>query len=188
MRRLGQLFIRFLALVDHYTEALLFILFPMFSTLALGLILFFLRWDDFTNQLTYCWWIMILCLLTSLALILGFFVLEMRPGRSFWILLAQQIALIFVFAAMYRGYGLMYGGAAPPPLADGSLRVDAPGRDALYFSIVTWTTLGYGDFTALPEMRLIAGIEALTGYVFFGLIVGLATQAVSGLGRSQFDS
>jgi len=35
-------------------------------------------------------------------------------------------------------------------------------RDALYFSVTTWTTLGYGDFTAIPSMRLVTSIEALT--------------------------
>ena len=50
---------------------------------------------------------------------------------------------------------------------------DGPG--ALYFSIVTWTTLGYGDFTPPPELRLVAAIQALVGYLFFGLSVGLGT-------------
>lgn len=45
--------------------------------------------------------------------------------------------------------------------------------DALYFSVVTWTTLGYGDFKPLPDYRLFAALEALLGYVYMGLIVGI---------------
>ncbi len=44
---------------------------------------------------------------------------------------------------------------------------------SLYFSMVTFTTLGYGDFQPVPRMRLIASFEALIGYAFLGLLVGL---------------
>lgn len=50
--------------------------------------------------------------------------------------------------------------------------------DALYFSIVTWTTLGYGDLLPIAEMRLLAAAEALLGYVYFGIFVALACKAL----------
>jgi hypothetical protein len=49
--------------------------------------------------------------------------------------------------------------------------------DALYFSMVTWVTLGYGDFTPIPTLRMLAAIEAMYGYVFFGLIVALLSAS-----------
>ena len=52
-----------------------------------------------------------------------------------------------------------------------------------YFSIVTWTTLGYGDYKPAESLRLVAGLEASLGYVFLGLIVGLAANLMSS-GRS----
>jgi hypothetical protein len=45
--------------------------------------------------------------------------------------------------------------------------------DAYYFSILTFTTLGYGDIQPLAEHRLIASLEALYGFVYLGLLVGL---------------
>jgi Ion channel len=49
----------------------------------------------------------------------------------------------------------------------------APG-DCLYFSLVTWTTLGYGDFRPTVPLRLFAAAEAVTGYVYMGLFaIGL---------------
>jgi len=38
----------------------------------------------------------------------------------------------------------------------------------LYFSAVTFTTLGYGDFAPTSEARLIAAFEAFFGYLFLG--------------------
>lgn len=48
---------------------------------------------------------------------------------------------------------------------------------AIYFSLVTWTTLGYGDYQPSTGYQLLAGIEAIFGYVYLGLIVGLLGKA-----------
>jgi hypothetical protein len=57
----------------------------------------------------------------------------------------------------------------------------------IYFSTVTWTTLGYGDFSPLPELRMLAAIEAFCGLVFFGLMVGVMAHLLNKKidGRSQ---
>lgn len=47
-----------------------------------------------------------------------------------------------------------------------------------YFSIVTWTTLGYGDFRPSPEARLFAASEAILGYLFMGIFIGILLQSV----------
>ncbi|MBI6578736.1 two pore domain potassium channel family protein [Pseudomonas viridiflava] len=48
--------------------------------------------------------------------------------------------------------------------------------DAGYFSLVTITTLGYGDLQPLGLARLLAGLEAVTGLVFAGYAI---SQVVS---------
>jgi len=40
--------------------------------------------------------------------------------------------------------------------------------DYLYFSIVTYTSLGFGDIYPVGYMRLLAGIEALMGLLMIG--------------------
>lgn len=40
---------------------------------------------------------------------------------------------------------------------------------ALYFSIVTFTTLGYGDITVDTEWRILASFAAVAGLIIFGL-------------------
>ena len=39
---------------------------------------------------------------------------------------------------------------------------------ALYFSLITFTTLGYGDITLGPDSRILSGIEAMNGILLFG--------------------
>ena len=51
---------------------------------------------------------------------------------------------------------------------------------ALYFSAVTFTTLGYGDVVLDSSWRLLASFEAVNGIIMFGwstaLIVGLVQR------------
>lgn len=39
---------------------------------------------------------------------------------------------------------------------------------ALYFSLVTFTTVGYGDVTLSPDWRLLSGLTAANGFISFG--------------------
>jgi len=39
---------------------------------------------------------------------------------------------------------------------------------AVYFSLVTFTTLGYGDITIAADYRMLSGIEALNGILLIG--------------------
>lgn len=40
---------------------------------------------------------------------------------------------------------------------------------ALYFSTVTFTTLGYGDITLEPRWQLLSSLEAVNGIILFGV-------------------
>lgn len=41
-------------------------------------------------------------------------------------------------------------------------------EEAMYFSMVTYTTLGYGDITLSPVWRIMSGFEAMNGILMFG--------------------
>lgn len=53
--------------------------------------------------------------------------------------------------------------------------------DAVYFTVVTMTTLGFGDITPIsPGAKLLTTLECLVGYVMFALTVGIITRGVVG--------
>lgn len=62
-------------------------------------------------------------------------------------------ALAYYFIIYYQKMGALEGNF------DGSL------RDCFYFSITTYTTVGYGDIAPLGDVRYLAGLEALLGLV-----------------------
>lgn len=87
---------------------------------------------------------------------------------------ALLIFLVLAFAAAYKDLGLL---ARNKPVTD-------PG-EFIYFSIVTWTTTGYGDLIPTAASRFFAGVEMLCGYVFMGVIIGMITQAMFWSGNSE---
>ena len=50
--------------------------------------------------------------------------------------------------------------------------------EAAYFSIVTFTTLGYGDITLNAHWRFLSGMEAMVGIAVFGLTTALAFSVI----------
>ncbi len=51
-------------------------------------------------------------------------------------------------------------------------------EESLYFSIVTYTTLGYGDVILPQEWRILSGMTSTTGFLNFGLITALLIEAL----------
>ncbi len=50
--------------------------------------------------------------------------------------------------------------------------LSSPG-DAVYFSLVSFTTLGYGDVTLSPEWQLLGPMEGMAGITVIGLTTAL---------------
>jgi hypothetical protein len=88
-------------------------------------------------------------------------------------LLALNLAiLILTFAWIHHQIGLMdMSGPAPRPTSDLG--------DAVYFSIVTMTTLGYGDFIPLGPGRPVAALQGLVGYLILGILVSTGYQLIA---------
>jgi hypothetical protein len=55
--------------------------------------------------------------------------------------------------------------------------------ESLYFSLITMTTVGYGDITLQGPGRLISGIQAALGIVLFGWTTSVIFSAVQTIQR-----
>lgn len=56
---------------------------------------------------------------------------------------------------------------------------------ALYFSIVSFTTLGFGDVTLNQEWRILGSLAAVNGLVIFGLNTAFLVEFIMQLSKSQ---
>jgi len=51
--------------------------------------------------------------------------------------------------------------------------------DAVYFALVTYTTLGYGDITIADELRIFCSMAAVTGLLSFGLSAAFLVELLT---------
>lgn len=92
--------------------------------------------------------------------------IEFRPNpKRLAIDTTISIALsILAFSLIYREYGITLGTKCETHDA----------ADLIYFSMVTFSTLGYGDFKPCESARLYAAAQAIYGNLHLGLVVGSA--------------
>jgi hypothetical protein len=135
------------------------------SLMINGLILAFVSVAACLNLATgntfFCYSMAFSCVLASLSGLIGFYDRAIGPRTTAGILIGQALMAVMIFALTYDSFGSTSAGT---PMDFSS---------ALYFSVVTWTTLGYGDITAPTDIRLVAAAQAMLGYLFLGLIVGI---------------
>lgn len=58
------------------------------------------------------------------------------------------------------------------------LHIFADFEEAMYFTLVTFTTLGYGDVLMPPEWRILGGLAAANGLLSFGLMTALMVESL----------
>ena len=88
-------------------------------------------------------------------------------GRSLgrWVLLT--VGIVFIFAFLYRLVDIDYGSYATP-------------LSSLYYSVVTLTTLGYGDVVpASAPAQMLAAFQAVVGYVLLGGLLSLLANKMA---------
>ncbi|WP_421785351.1 potassium channel family protein [Hyphobacterium sp.] len=100
---------------------------------------------------------------TTSGLLISIAISRAHPVLQLGVLCAAVALVIDAYASFYL-IGFFNGEQAGIQLTT---------SEAVYFSIVTLTTLGYGDFTPLGDNRMAAASQALTGYVVLGMIVAV---------------
>ncbi|MEP2597289.1 MAG: ion channel, partial [Lentilitoribacter sp.] len=102
------------------------------------------------------------------------------PIRLFSDALISILLSIVSFAVGYRYWGIV------PPEGEIVARFDY-----YYFSAVTFSTLGFGDFRPSADARFLASFQAILGNLHLGIIVGaafFAAQPVTSGGGANDDS
>lgn len=110
------------------------------------------------------YWLSVTFLFFSAFYQVGNFFFKWAPdsnGMSIYFFFATSIMTIVLYALIYKKLGII------PP--EGEKILDS---DFFYFSIVTWTTLGYGDFRPSQDARMYAASQALLGYLYMGILIG----------------
>ncbi|WP_422375911.1 ion channel [Roseibium sp.] len=93
---------------------------------------------------------------------------------------------IVIFANIYSFYGLVDGTVLDAETGLEVAKITHDKYDTFYFSIVTWTTLGYGDWQPTQSVKIFAAVQALVGMYSTALLFGLFTYSF-GL-RNKRDS
>lgn len=104
----------------------------------------------------------------------------MRPPHRLKLVVALTVALIgtllmitlsvWLWAAAFLALGIF-------PTLEASL----------YFSIVSFTTLGFGDVLLPIEWRLLGGMTAANGFLSFGLVTALLVETMRNIRLGQRD-
>lgn len=86
---------------------------------------------------------------------------------TLWLVVAHSIE-IWVWGLMFLGLGIF--DALEP---------------AIYFALVSFTTLGFGDIILGPEWRLLSGIAAANGLILFGVSTAFLIEVMRRLREHQ---
>lgn len=93
----------------------------------------------------------------------------LNPGRLFGNAVTSIALNVLCFAYLYRELGVK----GPTPMDN---------WDHVYFSAVTFSTLGYGDFSPKEPARLWAALQAIVGNLHLGAVIGAAFLAATSSG------
>ncbi len=82
-----------------------------------------------------------------------------------WLINAAAFALIYFLLDRVPGHGVI------EPLLGMGVDMPIPWWDALYFSVVTGTTVGYGDFIPIGAAKLFAAVQSLVSFILLAATV-----------------
>ena len=108
-----------------------------------------------------------------------------RSGSARWSTCETVLGAICIYVLLGMMFAFVY--AAINGLGNDDFFVQtnhATTPDFLYFSYITQTTVGYGDFTAAGDLgRALAVVEALTGQLYLVTIIAVLVSRLSGAQR-----
>ena len=114
----------------------------------------------------------VLMLLSILVAGVAFWALEILLSRSHSWLTREphrpKLALVLSVTVIWV-LGMVTAGVWIWALTLRALDIFVTVEAAVYFSLVSYTTLGYGDVTLAPAFRILGAMASVTGILMFGL-------------------
>lgn len=89
---------------------------------------------------------------------------------------AKLIAVLCL--AVFWSFSIVIAGVWIWALAFRALGIFATLEGSVYFSLVAFTTLGFGDILLPTEWRLLAGMSAANGLLLFGLLTAMLVEVL----------
>ncbi|UYV39233.1 potassium channel family protein [Rhodobacteraceae bacterium D3-12] len=146
-----------------------------------------MTWSLF-NQIAIGSGLVILSTLLSAAIFLG---LELALAREYaWLIRPPHrpklmlVLLVSVIAAL----GMITVSVWLWAFAFYWLEVFVTLEAALYFSLVSFTTLGFGDIILSPEWRILSGITAANGLLMIGMMSAVVLETLRYVRKNQLAS
>ena len=138
--------------IKNITDTILQLLFVIFSFLCL-----------FVAKLFIVYLFELITVLLVISLLSVYF------KHRLIVLLIIILFFTVTMARIYSSYGIVN--------VNGDIIKDF--YQSLYFSIVTLTTLGYGDFSPTEQIKLVAAFEAIIGYFLLAIMIVLTLNTVN---------
>ena len=132
-----------------------------------------------------------LILLSVAVATLGFLVFEIMLNRAHKWLITEphrpKLALVLA-SAVIAVLWMITAGVWIWAIAFRLFGVFAQFEEALYFALVSFTTLGFGDLLLPVEWRLLSGMCATNGLLNIGMMTALLMEVLRHVRRNQLDS
>ncbi len=100
-----------------------------------------------------------------------------KPGKSLIVILMAVIATMTMMTFGVWMWAIIF----TQMLVFNSL------EEAVYYSLVAYTTLGLGDVAVPHEQRLLGGMTAANGFLMFGLMTAMLTDTLRHIRRVQHN-
>lgn len=100
-----------------------------------------------------------------------------KPTKSLLVILMAVIATMTMMTLGVWLWAIIFA----QMLVFGSL------EEAVYFSLVAYTTLGLGDVVVPQEYRLLGGMTGANGFLMFGLMTAMLTDTLRHIRRVQHN-
>lgn len=102
---------------------------------------------------------------------------ELARGISIRIDGSSFSALIFIAGVVVFGFAVIFFVLSRYGIGISSSRGDITVLDSVYFSVVTFTSLGYGDIVPVSYGRFFASLEVVSGLAFLGVAIAKLSSA-----------